>query len=52
MVRCSAHDDSQASLSGDEGCDGPILFKCFAGCSTKAIVEAVGLTLADIALVL
>jgi hypothetical protein len=52
MVRCSAHDDSQASLSVDEGCDGPILFKCFAGCSAKVIVEAVGLTLADIALIL
>jgi hypothetical protein len=40
-ARCPAHDDSTASLSVAEGEGGRVLLKCFAGCSTKAIVAAV-----------
>jgi hypothetical protein len=47
-VRCPAHDDRRASLSVSEGDDGMVLVKCHAGCETAAILEAVGLTLADL----
>jgi len=47
MAKCPAHEDKQASLhitvSGES-----ILLKCFAGCSTEAVVSAVGLTLSDL----
>jgi hypothetical protein len=38
---CPAHDDGTASLSIIE-IDGKILMKCFAGCETKSILDAVG----------
>lgn len=44
---CPAHDDGTASLSIIE-IDGKILMKCFAGCETKSILDAVGLTLKDL----
>lgn len=47
-ARCPAHDDQNASLSIGIGEDGRILLHCHAGCSAEAIVEALGLTLADL----
>jgi hypothetical protein len=47
-ARCPAHDDRKASLSVGEGDDGTVLVKCHAGCDTSAIVEAIGLQLADL----
>ena len=48
MTCCPAHDDSNPSLSVSEADDGRVLLKCFARCSTPDIVEAAGLTMADL----
>jgi hypothetical protein len=48
QARCPGHDDREASLSASVGDDGRVLLKCFAGCSTEAIVSAIGLTMADL----
>lgn len=45
---CPAHDDRDPSLSIDEGQDGRVLLKCHAGCSTEAIVGALGLDVKDL----
>lgn len=42
QVRCPAHDDHKASLNVDDGKVG-VVFKCFVGCSTEAICEALGI---------
>lgn len=47
-ARCPAHDDRRPSLSIAEGNDGRALVNCYAGCTPQAIVEAVGLNLADL----
>ena len=44
---CPAHDDKKQSLSIDEK-DGRILLHCFAGCTTEAIVSALGLEMRDL----
>jgi putative DNA primase/helicase len=41
VARCPAHEDKKASLSINEGEKG-VLLKCFVGCSTSAICEALG----------
>lgn len=46
--RCPAHDDNSPSLSINTGDDGRALVHCFTGCSNTAVVEAVGLRLADL----
>ena len=48
QARCPAHDDGGPSLSLSEGDDGRVLLHCFAGCSTAAVVAAMGLTIADL----
>jgi hypothetical protein len=46
---CPAHDDQrERSLSVSVGEDGRVLLYCFAGCPTKRVVEAVGLTMPDL----
>jgi len=45
---CPAHEDNTESLSVSEGAGGKILLKCFAGCDTKAVLNAVGLNFADL----
>lgn len=45
---CPAHKDRDPSLSVSTGDNGRVLVNCHAGCSPKAIVEAVGLTEADL----
>jgi len=45
---CPAHDDRQPSLSIREGRGGRTLLHCFAGCSLRTIVEAVGLRVSDL----
>jgi hypothetical protein len=48
-VRCPAHNDKTASLCiGKAKKDGGVVLKCQAGCDTKAVVEAMGLTMADL----
>lgn len=46
--KCPAHDDRAPSLAIGRGRDGRTLLRCFAGCATGAIVNALGLTLADL----
>jgi hypothetical protein len=47
-AKCPAHDDQKASLSVSEGRDARVLIYCHVGCTARAIVEAVGLRLADL----
>ena len=47
-ARCPAHADRSPSLSIKEGDDGRLLLHCFAGCDSKSICNALGLTLADL----
>jgi hypothetical protein len=47
-ARCPAHRDKHPSLSIRLGEQGQILLKCFAGCSLEAIVEAVGMRVAEL----
>ena len=46
-ARCPAHEDHSPSLSIAE-CNGRILLKCHAGCTSESIVRAVGLAMADL----
>ena len=48
MARCPAHEDRENSLSVGEGRGGRVLLTCFAGCKLEAIVEAAGLSMADL----
>jgi len=45
---CPAHDDKKPSLAISETSDGVLLLKCWAGCTTKEIVSAIGLELRDL----
>ncbi|HTH17370.1 MAG TPA: AAA family ATPase, partial [Magnetospirillum sp.] len=47
-ARCPAHEDRTPSLSINEAEDNTVLLKCHAGCSTEAVVKALGLTLRDL----
>jgi len=47
MACCPAHEDGRASLSLTER-DGKVLLCCHAGCSTEAVLEAVGLKMGDL----
>lgn len=48
MALCPAHDDKNPSLSINLGQNGQVLLKCFARCTTKEIVNAIGLTMRDL----
>ncbi len=48
LARCPAHDDRHPSLSIGEGDDGRVLLRCWAGCETKAVLEALGLSWSDL----
>lgn len=48
QARCPAHDDKVASLAIKEGADGKVLVKCHAGCTSGAVVAAVGLAMRDL----
>jgi hypothetical protein len=43
---CPAHEDREQSLSIGVGRDGKVLLHCHAGCTTPAVVEALGFTMA------
>lgn len=49
MARCPGHDDQHASLSIGVGAQGGTLVNCFAGCKPEAVVEALDMTMADLA---
>jgi len=48
-AKCPAHEDLIASLSISEGAGGKALLRCHAGCSFAAILDALHLTVADVA---
>ena len=48
MAQCPAHEDREASLSVARGTEQPVVFKCHAGCDRDVILDAIGLTLADV----
>ena len=48
VASCPAHHDREPSLSIGLGDEGQILLKCFAGCSLERIVEAMGISVADL----
>lgn len=47
-AKCPAHDDGKASLSVGPGKDQPVVLHCFAGCDRDAVLDAVGLTWAEL----
>lgn len=48
VARCPGHEDHTPSLSIAEGRDGRVLLRCWAGCDTRAVLEALGLRWADL----
>ena len=48
MAQCPAHEDSKASLSVGRGTSQPVVVNCHAGCEAAVVLEAIGLTLADV----
>lgn len=48
IARCPSHTDRSPSLSIRELPDGRVLVYCFAGCEVGAILDALGLELADL----
>ncbi len=48
MARCPAHEDAKASLSVRQGTEQPVLLHCHAGCEVTAVLDAIGLSLADV----
>jgi hypothetical protein len=48
MAKCPIHDDKQASLSVRVGGDQRAVMYCHARCDTRAVVAAIGLTMADL----
>ncbi len=47
-ARCPAHQDRHPSLSVGVGKEGRVLCHCHAGCPPERVVEALGLTMADL----
>lgn len=48
MCRCPSHKDKSASLGVREDHDGKVIMNCLAGCSKPEILDAMGLTWADL----
>jgi len=46
--RCPAHQDKSPSLSVKITDDGRTLLHCFAGCSTEAVLDALGMEMSDL----
>jgi len=47
IARCAGHEDRSPSLRVSEA-DGRVLLHCFAGCRTQDVLDAIGLTFADL----
>lgn len=47
-AKCPAHEDKRNSLSVGVGQDEKVILKCHAGCTTEAIVNAIGLVMTDL----
>src|SRR5919107_4926151 len=48
MALCPSHDDHTPSLSVSEGDGGKALVRCFAGCETGDVLDALGLSIHDL----
>jgi DNA-binding MarR family transcriptional regulator len=48
MALCPSHDDHTPSLSISEGDGGKVLVRCFAGCETGEVLDALGLSMHDL----
>ena len=48
MACCPAHDDQNPSMHVNRGDDGRVLVKCFAGCTTQQICDALGIAKRDL----
>ncbi|WP_347246397.1 AAA family ATPase, partial [Thermogutta sp.] len=48
QYQCPAHEDRKPSLSVTRNQDGTVLLHCHAGCSTEAVLAALGLTVKDL----
>ena len=48
LLRCPVHDDRRPSLAVRERDDGALLVRCYAGCETRDILEALGLDFSDL----
>lgn len=48
MVKCLSHDDGSASVHVSPGTDQPVAIMCHARCETVDVVEAAGMTWADV----
>lgn len=48
VARCPAHADRTPSLSVRDGRGGRVLIRCWAGCATRDVLEALGLSFREI----
>ena len=48
IARCPAHEDRSPSLSVKDSGGGIVLIKCFAGCESEAVLDALGLQFSDL----
>lgn len=48
LCSCPSHEDKSPSLAVTDKDDGRTLIHCFGGCNTQEVLEAVGLTFADL----
>jgi hypothetical protein len=47
-AKCPSHEDERPSLSINEGEDGRVLIKCFAGCSVEQVIQTLNLSIQDL----
>ena len=45
---CPAHEERSPSLASKDGDGGKVILHCFAGCETEDVLNAIGLTFADV----
>jgi len=48
IARCPAHEDGSPSLAIKDGDEGRVILHCFAGCETEDVLNAIGVTFADV----
>ena len=48
LVRCPVHEDRKPSLAIRELPDGKVLVRCHAGCDSRHVLDALGLTWKDL----
>src|SRR5262245_64585981 len=48
IAKCPAHEDHKPSLTIDEGADGRALIHCQAGCDSRDVLAALGMTFSDL----